>query len=293
MSIEVEDGAVAEAVENNEVKTEQQEEQQSEQQTENKAGETEGAAASDDEELVITIGDEKPTEEEEEAARAPQWVRELRKSKRETDRENRELKEELARLKNGGKSATVVLGEKPTLESCDYDGERFEQELTAWHERKRKVEAEAENKRKAEEQAQATWNATLESYNQKKSALKVSDYQDAEDAVTEALNVVQQGIILNGAESPEKLVYALGKNPKKAKELASIADPVKFAFAVAKLETQLKVTPKKTAPMPEKVVRGSAPVSGSVDSQLERLRDEAVRTGDMSKVIAYKRQKRT
>jgi len=33
-------------------------------------------------------------------------------------------------------------------------------------------------------------------------------------------------------------------------------------------------------------------VSGAVDSTLERLRAEAERTGDMTKVIAYKRQKR-
>jgi len=32
-------------------------------------------------------------------------------------------------------------------------------------------------------------------------------------------------------------------------------------------------------------------VSGAVDGTLERLREEASRTGDMTKVIAYKRQK--
>ena len=47
-------------------------------------------------------------------------------------------------------------------------------------------------------------------------------------------------------------MYALGKNPKKAKELGEITDPVKFAFAVAKLETQLTVTSRKQVPPPEK-----------------------------------------
>jgi hypothetical protein len=76
------------------------------------------------------------------------------------------------------------------------------------------------------------------------------------------------------------------------KELSSIKDPVKFAFAVAKLETQLKVSNRKAAPPPEKVVKGTGRVSGSVDSTLERLREEAAKSGDMSKVIAYKRQMR-
>jgi hypothetical protein len=87
-------------------------------------------------------------------------------------------------------------------------------------------------------------------------------------------------------------VYALGKNPKKLKELASITDPVKFAFAIAKLETQLKVSNKKPAPPPEKVVGGTAPIRGAVDSTLERLRADAERTGDYSKVFAYRKQKR-
>ena len=92
------------------------------------------------------------------------------------------------------------------------------------------------------------------------------------------------------SHDPVLVVYALGKNPKKAAELSEIKDPVKFAFAVAKLETQLKVSSRKAATKPEKTVNGSARVSGSVDSTLERLRAEASRTGDFSKLTAYKRK---
>lgn len=98
-------------------------------------------------------------------------------------------------------------------------------------------------------------------------------------------------MLIAGCENPALVVYALGKNPKKAKELAEIKDPVKFAFAVAKLETQLKVN-RKTPPPVMKTVSGTGPVSGSVDSTLERLREEAARTGDMSKVFKYKQQLR-
>jgi hypothetical protein len=89
------------------------------------------------------------------------------------------------------------------------------------------------------------------------------------------------------------LIYAIGKSTKRAKELAAITDPVKFAFAVAKLETQLKVTNRKAASPPEKTVQGTGRVSGTVDSTLDRLRAEAEKTGNYSKVMAYKRQKRT
>ena len=86
------------------------------------------------------------------------------------------------------------------------------------------------------------------------------------------------------------VVYALGKNPKKAKEIAAITDPVKFAFAVAKLEKELKVTNRRAAPPPERTVQATGRVSGTVDSTRERLRPEAEKTGDYSKVFRYKRQ---
>jgi hypothetical protein len=100
-------------------------------------------------------------------------------------------------------------------------------------------------------------------------------------------------MILQGAENPALLVYALGKNPKRAKELASIKDPVKFAFAVARLETQLKVTKRKASSKPDPKITGTGRVSGAVDSTLERLRADAERTGDYSKVFQYKKQKRS
>jgi hypothetical protein len=89
-------------------------------------------------------------------------------------------------------------------------------------------------------------------------------------------------------------VYALGKNPKKAAELAKRSDPVEFAFAVARLEKDLKVSNRKSAPAPEKIVQNSGRVvsSASVDSTLNRLRAEAERTGDYTKVMEYRRQKR-
>jgi len=68
---------------------------------------------------------------------------------------------------------------------------------------------------------------------------------------------------------------------------------VKFAFAVAKLETNLKVTTRKASSRPEKKISGTARPSGSVDNTLERLRTDAEKTGDYSKVFQYKRQKKS
>lgn len=244
---------------------------------------------SDEDEVVISIGEESPPQEE---TRAPEWVRELRKSNREKERKIRELEAKLNASETETKPAT--LSKKPTLESCDFDSVEYENKLAAWYEEKRQfdaAEAEAEAQRDAEAKA---WQDKLDSYEKAKVSLKVRDYEDAEAFALDTFNVTQQGIVLQGSENPAVLIYALGKSQKKAKELASITDPVKFAFAVAKLETQLKVTNRKAAAAPERTITsGGGRISGSVDSTLERLREEALKTGDLSKVMAYKRGKKT
>lgn len=250
----------------------------------------EGDSDDDEEEVVISIGEESPPQEEEQ--RAPEWVRELRKANREKERKIRELEAKLNATATETKP--VALGPKPTLESCDYDSDEYENKLAAWYEQKRQAdaaEAEAAAQRDAEAKA---WQDKLDSYAKARASLKVRDYEDAEAFALETFNVTQQGIVLQGSDNPALIIYALGKSQKRAKELASITDPVKFAFAVAKLETQLKVTNRKAAAAPERTITsGGGRISGSVDSTLERLREEALKTGDLSKVMAYKRGKKT
>jgi hypothetical protein len=242
----------------------------------------------DAEEVVVSIGEEAPPPEEH--TPAPEWVKELRKTNRELQRQNRELQGRLQAAPPEIKP--VVIGNKPKLEDHDYDADKYEEALSNWYERKRqadevnaKQEAEVMNQQKA-------WQAKLDGYGKAKAELRVKDYEDAEAVAQEVFSITQQGVLLQGADNPALVVYALGKNPTKAKELASITDPVKFAFAVAKLEKDLKVTNRKAAPPPERIVTGTGRSSGAVDSTLERLREEAARTGNMSKVVAYKRQKK-
>jgi desulfoferrodoxin (superoxide reductase-like protein) len=244
----------------------------------------------DTDEVVVSIGEEAPPPEE--PAHAPEWVRELRKTNRELQRQNRELQSKL-QTTTITETKPVTLGPKPKLEDHDYDADKFEEALANWFERKRQAD-EANAKQEAEVMnQQKAWQAKLDGYGKAKAELRVKDFEDAEAVAQELFNVTQQGVMLQGADNPALVVYALGKNPKKAQELAAIKDPVKFAFAVAKLEKDLKVTNRKAAPPPERVVSGTGRVSGAVDSTLERLREEAARTGNMTKVIQYKAQKRS
>lgn len=246
---------------------------------------SEETETTEEETLVVGFEGDSPAPEEKEEA--PEWVKEVRATNRELKKKNRELEAKLS--VNTAENNPAELGTKPTLEDFDYEAEKYEAALLDWSDKKRKHEQSISKQQEEVEAKNAEWNKTLEDYGTAKNELKVKDFDDAEEVVLSTLSEQQQSMILLGSDNAATLVYALGKNPKKAASLASIKDPVKFAFAVAKLETTLKVSNMKKAPAPERQVKGSA-ASGGSDKALERLRADAAKTGDMSKVVAYKKQ---
>lgn len=247
-----------------------------------------------EEEVTIGFADEQEQQQqqEEENRAAPQWVKDLRKRDRENAKRIRELEAQLQQAQPA--KPKIELGKKPSLDDFDYDTEKFEGALADWFDRKRQIEAQAESEKFEQEERDRAWNDRLKDYEVKKAALRVPDYEEAEESIKAVFDQVQQGIMVNAAENAAHLVYALGKSPAKMQELAAIKDPIKFTYALAKLEGQIKVGSKKTtsAPPPETRVKGSAPIAGSVDSTLERLRSEAEKTGDYSKVSKYRQQLR-
>lgn len=243
----------------------------------------------DDDELIVTIGDAPAPEPE--VKEAPAWVRDLRKSHREIQKENRELKKKLEQTQ-APVEKKIELGPKPQLSDLDYDTDLYDKELQKWYDSKRAVDEQAKKAEADKKAQQKAWQERLNAYNDNREKLNVKDFDDAEEMVLENFDQTQQGIVVQGADDPALVVYALYKNPDRLKEISNIKDPVKFAFAVAKLEKDLKVGKRKAPPPPEKTVTGTAPKSGSVDSELERLREEAARTGNYTKVHQYKQKRR-
>ncbi len=244
----------------------------------------------EDGEVVIQIGDEAPPASEDDKA-APQWVKDLRQERKELKRRVKELEEQAKAAKPQGE--TPRLEEKPKLEQFDYDEEAYQSALDNWYSKKLEVEAAEKRQKEEQEAKQAELQKNHMRYQEAATQLKAKDFKEVEEEVVSVLSEVQQGLIVQGADNAALLVYALGKNPAKMRELASIKDPVKFAFAVAKLEKDLKVTTRKgPKPAPESVPTGSAPKSGAIDTTLEKLRAEAEKTGDYTKVHQYKRKLR-
>jgi hypothetical protein len=282
VEIELEEEVSTEA----EAEAEQVEETEGEQEAPEATEAEASAEESSEDELHVQIGDEESPPQEE-TKEAPEWVKNLRQQYKEAQRELKELRAKTA----SPAVESVTLPAKPRLDQFDYDEDKFSQAMDGWYAKKAEYdrrEAELEAQRKAQQDAIAKVH---ERYQESKSALKVKDFDEVEEEVIAHLPEVYQGLILQAADNPGLVVYALGKNPKKLAELASIKDPVKFAASIGKLEKDLKVTKGKSSvkPAPEKTVRSTVSASAS-QAQLDRLRQEALKTGDVSKVLEYKRQ---
>jgi hypothetical protein len=240
--------------------------------------ETDGEEPEGDEETVIRFDGE----DEDEAAPASESessvIREMRRKLREQERE-------LNSLRKGTQPAKVELGPKPTLESCEYDEERFETELDTWKARKAKADAEAETAKEAEERQRAEWAETVEGYKSAKADLAIAGYDDAEAEVFSVLAPEVQALIVRQKASAPALVYALSRSPSKLEELSklNLADA---AVMVGELKAKVKVEKRTKLPSPDKPIIGR---TNSTGGNLDKLLASARKTGDYT---AYYRAKR-
>lgn len=224
-----------------------------------------------DEEISLTDDDDSI-----EGQPAPQWVKDLRKGFKDTQKENRELKRQLEEVTAKQAQEPVVnhddvLPQKPTLESCDWSEEEYEKALTDWHEKKSRVE----QSKKAKEQEQRDYQnkilKRLEDHKQRAAKLPVKDYAEMEEVVRNEVPVLQQEILLRAAdEGTELIAYALGKNEKLRQRLTAEKDPIRAAFLLGQISQKVKLAPKpKKTPKPEPEVKGGA---GSVTTdELNKL----------------------
>jgi hypothetical protein len=234
-----------------------------------------------DEETVLSFGDEEAP-----AATEPADGSGLVKHLREEVRKRDKLLAEARR--SAPQPQAIEVGEKPTLADCEYDEEKFESELDAWKQRKDAAERSqneaAEARRKLAEREQET----LRAYDAKKAT--VPGIADAEEEVAADLGESHFNALRYASEDPA-LIKALHLFPaKRAALMEHKDDPLKWAFEAGKLAGSLKVTRRSRAPDPEQIERGSGAAPASADKQLERLQKEADKTGDRTKLIAYKRQ---
>lgn len=247
----------------------------------------------DDDAIAQALGDNTPTNAR--FARMRVETKDLRRQTRDQAETIRKLQAQLAQAKPA--EQPVVVGPEPKIEDFDYDGERFATEYKAWIAKKAEADAQQRQREEAEQAQMRQWQSRIDAVTAAANDgfARNKDYGDALQTFEALFSPVQQGIIIGGPDDAKRsaaLRYALGRNPAKARELAAITDPVKFTFAVAKLESQMKFgkPTKNTPPAPDRPLRSNVSGAAAIDDQLERLRAEAAKTGDMTKVVAYKKQ---
>ena len=239
-------------------------------------------ADDDGDELIVTLEGEEPTDDQ---PADNSVIRQLRAQLREEQKRRKELEQQ--------SQPQIELGDKPTLETCDYDEARFEEELTAWHERKREVEKQQEQSRAAEQEARAEFEDAGKRYQERKAAIGLSDFAEREAAVEEALGSLS-AVIAVAAKDPALVVAALGKAPAKLAELQKIKNPFRLAGEIARIESGVKTMPRKAPPAPDRPLTGSASITtgAAQDQKLSGLRKRAEQTGDWSEYLAAKREAR-
>src|SRR5690242_3291071 len=171
----------------------------------------------DDEELVVSFGDEAPPASSEQDNAT---IRQMRD-------EIRSQKARIKELERSPQSPVIEVGPKPTLEGCDYDEERYEQEFNAWSDRKSEADRVKSEAEKQQTTIRERFQAKVTVYGEQKDTLAAKDFDEAEAEVRSVLSDAQQSILIDGAENKAALVYALGKHPEKLRELAKLG-PFEF-----------------------------------------------------------------
>lgn len=220
------------------------------------------------EEYSLRVGDEEiPLTEEDDdhvdGQPAPQWVKELRKGFKETQKENRELRRQLEEIQSRPagqqpQQQADVIPPKPTLESCEYDEAAFEQAMTDWHEKKSRAEQQKQQKERQQQEYQLRFQQRVEAHKQRAAKFPMKDYQEMEAIVLSELPPVQQEIIIHCAdEGSELIAYGLGKSQQLRQRVAAETDPIRAAFLLGQISKEVHLAPKpKKAIKPEPEVRG-------------------------------------
>ena len=211
---------------------------------------------------------------------APEWVKKVRE-------ENRELKRQL-KQRESQQFEQQVLREKPTLDDHDYDSDAFEQDYAQWLTEKQQVDAQVHAERQKYQQYHERYKADVDAIK-----AKAPDYDEVELSVVDVLSEQKQGLLQMLVDNPAKVVYALGKNSPAQLDRLSKLDDIQFAKQIVLMEMQMSSkTKSRNQNKPKPKTHELEGAAGGADTRLAKLEAEADRTGDRSKVAAYKKQMR-
>lgn len=242
--------------------------------------EAESQDDSDDDALDFSFDDDGDSSDPFKGQEAPEWVKKVRE-------ENRELKRQL-KQREAQQMPQQVLREEPTLDDHDYDDEAFKQDYAQWLQEKQQIDAQVQAERQKYQQYHERYKADVDAIK-----AKAPDYDEVELSVVDVLSEQKQGLLQMLVDNPAKVVYALGKNSPAQLDRLSKLDDIQFAKQIVLMEMQMSSkTKSRNQNKPKPKTHELEGVAGGADTRLAKLEAEADRTGDRSKVAAYKKQMR-
>lgn len=181
---------------------------------------------------------------------------------------------------------------RPRLEDFDYDEGKYADAVDAYEQEQRKeFLAEVDKRIQSTKPEPQPDLKPLEAHYERAEKLKVSDYEAMEDAVLDSLGRDVFTEVVSTLAHSERVVYYLGKNPRKLDEISEMVrsgQGLKATVALGELQGQLKLRPRQTnTPEAESQIKGDAAPTSSAEWQkkIDAARAKGARTKE---IIAMK-----
>lgn len=215
----------------------------------------------------------------------------------EKDAENQLLRMQLVQMNQSVQKKEKAV--KPTMESCGFDEGKYDSAMQTFTRSgaesvfSEKIgELQQQQNQQAIEQQK---NKAIGAHYERADALKVKDYDEAEEAAVSVLGSELVQNIAASADDSHTLIYYLGKNKAKAEELKLLFanDPAKATYALGKLAAGLTIKPvtKKSTPDIDSPLEGGGGGGSSAwETKLKHVRAEARKTGNISPILRLKEE---
>jgi hypothetical protein len=233
--------------------------------------ETDLLASQDAEEAAAAEAKEQAEKEEEKGAEEKPWfkkrfdalTKQREEERRRADRLEAMLEKTLSQQpapKPTEPAAPVYQSSKPkpTLEGCEFDSERYADELTDWKLEQRDIQAATKRQQEEWTRQQQTKQKTV---GEKVAAAnnegrtKFTDWDEVVLAPSQRFFTPALVEVLAETEAPADVAYYLAKNPEEGARIAGLS-PVGMAMALTKIEAIATIPPK-----PKQTTKAPAPVS--------------------------------
>ena len=225
------------------------------------------------------------------------WKKRVERARGDAAAKDTEL--ELVRLENEQLKQRLASNEKkPRPKRGDFsDDAAFEAAEEKWLDeriaRGQQQRPAPETARPQQQDDEPETDPKLQAHYERAEKLRATDFEQREDEVMETLGQSATRTIIRKFPNSEAVIYALGGNPKKLREVADELkrDPVQAVINLTDYARSLKLKPRTPAPDPDTNENGSTGSITDPQKKLERLRELVSQgKGSMQQVLAFKKE---